>query len=561
MGCLAVKIFSLGPCLSPPRSTKHPKRNGTTHANEMDSGAMKIDAPPHAENIDNCPAVAPMTTLEIVPISPTKSASGSVKTETSTIEFGHEPYETYQQRVKDLCRSLWPDSARRLRVNSLLSGRVVGLLHGTKFLQSVWPAREFSIERLRGGGFNRVIAITITSTNRQEPTRLILRVPRFDDAKPEREVGILRYVAQHTSIPVAKIRNSDFTSDNALESPYVIQYRIPGNDLQRPSSGLDYPSLSFQQQCTIAREFGAVLRKLLETNNSTPGRIEASGCQENFPVFKIRPFEVKLNPLMDDSELDEASHAASVPLHDTTLAFFESQFERWRDAALDSNPLKVLYMNKLSAAASQLHEAGYLGNGQNSLCHLDLNGAPRNVMARINTDERLAITGILDWDDAIFAPRFVGCAPSMWLWQWDRWVDDPEDESMANDTPTCPKKQELKRIWEEAVGPEFVQMAYALGYRLARRLFQWALNGIHSTWEMKAADEWLDDWAAIRPENTPQIKRVLRADVDSWSLATDSDQESHVEAEEQQEVVGTVKGEADKHEEDEDSNHHPEESS
>lgn len=49
--------------------------------------------------------------------------------------------------------------------------------------------------------------------------------------------------------------------------------------------------------------------------------------------------------------------------------------------------------------------------------------------------------------------------------------------------------------------------------------------------------------------------------MDSWSLATDSDQESHVEAEEKQEVVGTVKGEADKHEEDEDSNHHPEESS
>lgn len=64
------------------------------------------------------------------------------------------------------------------------------------------------------------------------------------DAKPEREVGILRYVAQHTSIPVAKIRTSDFTSDSALKSPYVIQYQIPGNDLQRPASGFDYPNLN-----------------------------------------------------------------------------------------------------------------------------------------------------------------------------------------------------------------------------------------------------------------------------------------------------------------------------
>lgn len=63
-------------------------------------------------------------------------------------------------------------------------------------------------------------------------------------------------------------------------------------------------------------------------------------------------------------------------------------------------------MNKLSTAASQMHATGYLGNGQYSLCHLDLNGAPRNIMAKINANENRAITGILDWDDAISAPKF-----------------------------------------------------------------------------------------------------------------------------------------------------------
>lgn len=103
-------------------------------------------------------------------------------------------------------------------------------LLGNKSLQSVWPARDFSIECLRGGGFSR---ITITSTNRQEPTRLILRVPRLDAAKLGREVGMLRHIARHLLIPVNKTRTSNTTADNALKSPYVFQHRVPSNDLQR----------------------------------------------------------------------------------------------------------------------------------------------------------------------------------------------------------------------------------------------------------------------------------------------------------------------------------------
>lgn len=94
---------------------------------------MEIDAH-QADSVDDNFTTVPIISTENLPTSPSKSAKSSANTETSTIDFGHEPFITYQQRVKDLCRSLWPDSTRRLRVDSLLSGRVVSLLHGKKFL-------------------------------------------------------------------------------------------------------------------------------------------------------------------------------------------------------------------------------------------------------------------------------------------------------------------------------------------------------------------------------------------------------------------------------------------
>ena len=455
--------------------------------------------------VDVSHTTGPMQKDSIDAVSPgsvRRLSVASVETNTSTVEFGHEPFETYQKCVKELCLSIWPDSPRRPRFERLLKTRVGKLL---PFKGRGCP-KDFLIDRLRGGRFNRIISIKVIDGNNANPLQLILRVPRFDDAKPEREVGLLRYIDQKYPIPVAKIHSCDFTSNNALDSPYVIQYRIPGQDLQRPSSGLDFPNLSFEQKCTVAREIGKVLRTLQETNHSSPGRIEATDDPNGTQLFSVKPFEVQLVALMDDSELDEASHAPSAPTYDSTLDFFESQFARWKSVAMGISDLKVTYMERLAAATSQMHTAGYLGDNRYSICHLDL--IPRNIMTSVEADQSLTLTGVLDWDYAVFAPSFLGCAPSMWLWAWKRWADDPEDESIAKDPPATIEEQQLKRIWEEAVGPDFLPYAYEKGYRLARQLFQWAIHGIHSTWEMKAADTFLDEWAAIRPQHMPCIPRV-----------------------------------------------------
>lgn len=458
------------------------------------------------------------------------NACESAKTNTSTIEFEHEAFETYITRVKELCHSIWPDPPNKSRLMSILSKRVGASRRGQKLFRSILRSqpKTFHIDRLRGGGFNRIIGIDIIDPNKpkEEPERLILRVPRFEDAKPEREVAVLHYGSQHTTLPVPKIKSLDFTKDNSLNSPYVVNYRIPGHDLQHLGSGFDYPNLSHKQQCTVATEFAKALLQLQATTNAAPGWIEAASNGDGSHTFSVRPFEVSSEPSKIDGKLDELSHATNAPAFKSTLDFCLSQFQRWKDAG-SNDMLKVMYMDRLSAVATQMATAGYLGDNRYTLCHLDLIQSPRNIMVKVALDQSLTISGLLDWDDAVFLPSFVGCVLPTWIWAWEGQIDD--DENINDDEPVIDENKELQRLFEDAAGPKVVHQGRETGFRLARRIIPWALHGIHTTWTMKAADALIDDWAVYRPSEMPHIKRVLKADPDSYSLESTESEGSSID--------------------------------
>lgn len=60
------------------------------------------------------------------------------------------------------------------------------------------------------------------------------------------------------------------------------------------------------------------------------------------------------------------------------------------------------------------------------LCHRDLE--PRNILVG-----EQGITGILDWDSALFGPAVLSCVSHMRLWAWRD--DGPEDERRAGELP------------------------------------------------------------------------------------------------------------------------------
>ena len=446
------------------------------------------------------------------PESPTECGHLAVS-QTSTEEYCQISFEEYSLQVEQLCEHVWGTQQYPGSIDDFVSqvdSQRAGPLKPSGF-------HEFTLEKMKGGGFNRVIGINVTDS--RNPTaairRFVLRIPRFNSARLDRDIAALRFVRKYTSIPVPEVVTYDLTKANPLDSPYIVQKRIQGYDLQANPGPNYYPNLSHIQKCTVAKELGRILREIQSVEHSFPGLIEAAKDSENsiiryleistissvekepdlntrLPFFQPRVYGVSQSATMEPS-------VQSNDFQMSTYYFLLAQFGRLRASQLRRDPATIGWADeyeRLVTMAKQMDELDLLGDDRNCLCHLDLNTAPRNIMAHIQPDESIKITGILDWDSAIFAPRFAGCVPPMWLWAWAP-DDEDEDEAQASNTPATPEQQELKRLFEDAVGPAFLEYAYRPEYRLARTLLRFAMDGLRSSEDHKEVETLLDDWAAM----------------------------------------------------------------
>ncbi|EAS32050.3 uncharacterized protein CIMG_13677 [Coccidioides immitis RS] len=164
---------------------------------------------------------------------PSSCSSCSSRSGTSTVYYGHTAFTEFSGQVRHLCQVLWPQSSPE----------------GT------------TIERLTGGSYNRVIGLSIDNVNTDaiappQAARFILRIPRFESAQVENQIATLSFLKQRTQIPIPKIVLFDLTPENAIDSPYTVQLRISGLDLQT-----GYQTLSHAQRCsflgTVAEEMDA----------------------------------------------------------------------------------------------------------------------------------------------------------------------------------------------------------------------------------------------------------------------------------------------------------------
>ncbi len=385
--------------------------------------------------------------------------------DSSTLVYSHEPYETFQSQVLQLCHDLWPTLYQK-----------------------------YTIERLKGGSYNRIIGINVFGTDPINPARLILRVPRFPDERVDRELATLHFVRQKTKFPVPEVIAFDLTSNNALGKHYMIQNRLPGASLR-----LVYPDLNNRQKCSVAAQWGRLLLDLHSHSSPVAGLIENSTESIQDQDFKVVQFDVGdvFNPAPKIN-----CRSADVPGSETTLGMLEIQFNRWiADArSLDaSDDLTVDLMISLLAVAREMDQLGYFDDDNNVLCHLDLE--PRNIL--LSLEPQVTISGILDWDSAVFAPIFMSCAPPFWLWGWDDEID--EDEKHANDIPPTANLQEIKRTFEDVVGSKILRYTYMAQYRLARRLFQAAISGINSNEAYKEILDFLKEWDELKLQNGQSI--------------------------------------------------------
>ena len=469
----------------------------------MQAGDSLVDSSTiHRRSIDSN-----MDSVRDLP-SPTHSlAESSQSVSTATWERKeHEAEILFCQRVEELSRIQWPPPKSCTR-------SVAQYLRTIKVLRPLISApTEPLIERLRGGDLNHITSITIPWLSEEKDRNFILRVPRWDQNRLDREVAILEYVRQKSTIPVATINATDFTCGNVLEKPYVLQSRIPGNDVRSL-----WKKLNFLQRCDIARELGKCIHTLLSLESPNAGLIEFNSVTStrDSDTFRVVPFDVEVenndDELADESKPKNLSAPTAHGDSQSTLEIFRFLFERRRSHALATScgvvDDEVTLWDKMSNAVQEMEEEGLFTVELNCLCHVDLH--PGNIMGQTQSNGSFAITGILDWDEAIFAPKFMNCMPPAWLWDdavFDehRFDDDgldpwPYELGGANVMPLTEEKRELKRIFENHAGPLWCFMAYDESYRLCRGLFRIAKEGLNDSQSWKAAQRILEDWARLRP--------------------------------------------------------------
>ncbi len=420
--------------------------------------------------------------------------------ETSTLKYTGEPFTEFKARVEKLCETLWPPPKS-------ISRLVATRLRANKLLRSLMPPPKGPvIERLKGGDYNRITSISLPSSYGNAISKLILRNSRWEESegRPDRDVAILDFVRQRTTIPVPEIIAKDFSNHNTLGMPYVVQRRVPGRDLDSM-----WEKLSHQQRCVIAREMGRVIMSLLTLESPVPGLIDAASAHTVFANYpNIVPFELRDS---GGNLIEGPMASGDMVTPQTTGEFFKTMFGKWHAYTLDDDDRETELFKELLETVCDMDNMGVSPTDTHCLCHVDLHS--RNVMAEVQPDDTIKVTAVLDWDEAVFAPKFVNCQPPWWLWKedGDERLDEngfetwPYELPAPENFPATPENQELKRIFEEHAGAEYRYLATNTCSRLGRVLFILAKDGLKSSEHFKAADRVVSEWKELRESLTGPV--------------------------------------------------------
>jgi aminoglycoside phosphotransferase (APT) family kinase protein len=415
---------------------------------------------------------------------------------TSTDAYSeHESFETYQHRVLELCRLLWPDS----------------------------PDESFDIQRLEGGSSNRIIRIQVSghggNSSHPEPATAgrsfqgdtlseleslplragdyILRVPRWDGESCKHDVAMLRFISNRVSYPVPTVVYSDFEGKNPIGSPFVLQHRIPGRRLDQAWALLSQP-----QRCLIALDMARLCNELVKITNPTGGRPVLNPSMPDFGSLETIDY-----PFPGDQGQKEPTNS-HVP-----VSMLGDRLGRWFDKyppdADEFSPYKgAMEMVQHMQDVRQTFQPSDPGQNQPLfyLNHGDL--FPRNIMIETLSQNTACITGIIDWDSADFAPAIISLSPPAWLWKPGFWKEDGDSELIeeedlwqdAHAEPDDEESRELKGLFDASVTPLFLQHAYSPDAYAARKIWNAAYESMGKSWVEDGLTNMYQEWKASGQE-------------------------------------------------------------
>ena len=390
----------------------------------------------------------------------------------------HEPSDPLKSHIERFCREQF--SAPVPQTPSRSRSWKAGLKRK--------PILTFTVYELHTRSCSRAFEITVQTIDRPEPSKYILSVPLDLDLNPAATASHLRYIDTFCpSISVPRVINADSSRQNLLEEPYLLTTQLPGIS----GSSLPYHQLPHQAKCDIASQLGDIMRALFDRKVNTAGLLGESvvtNPEADLPAssFHIRPFPVRLANLRGDAETRSGKQCQ----YDSVLAWVEGQFARLRAAAEAKGSEEFAHMyEKLRIMAQELDKAELLGKqaGFGAL-HQGLCLSP-DYLLLAEGKEGWVISGVLGWEEMVFAPCVRGTVYPDWLYEYD---------GAAAEVPNEGKTIDIRRAFEEAGGQEWVSLAHR-DFDAAREICEIAEQGLKA-WEIERGEDLVNWWADVKRE-------------------------------------------------------------
>ncbi|KAH5246804.1 hypothetical protein HBI29_095240 [Parastagonospora nodorum] len=396
-----------------------------------------------------------------------------VSSETSSIRYDHEPFETFREKIGAVAAELLDTEVNCIDVERMKGGssnRVVG-----------FQAHALKTKRHCSNWLQKCLRIFQRGQTQAVPDKYIVRISRYDSKDLERQLAILKVAKDRLPLPVPEVMGYDLTSDNILGKPYMIQKRIPGRLV---TSMLQ--ELNLEQKVSVAKQVTGLVSRIASLKAAS-GEISV----DNLTAATSEPVCV------DKYGVPRGETVKATP--QKPIDHLLDQCEIWRQFQISKGYCFEDIWDSFVAISRALEARGFLGE-ECVLVHGDFR--EYNILAKICSPTGVHITGIIDWDDAHFAPSFMAYRSPFWLWTAeDAESDVTEDEKTALLDPVNEEDQIMKQTFLDYASQEYKRLAFAPEAMLARRMYHLLRKGIFGDWSMMEADAVISEWDELHPED------------------------------------------------------------
>jgi hypothetical protein len=355
---------------------------------------------------------------------------------------------------------------------------------------------------MKGGSYNRVVGINIRASKPKrhcfgwaqkcmrvmlgKPTpavsdAYVFRTPRIDDTDIKEQVAILVAVGARLKIPIPEVIHYNLSSDNVVGKPFMIQKRIPGRAVSQMLE-----SLNLEQRKCITKRITELVSEIASVE-AAPGEISDVNltAPTDGPVC-VNKFPVPRGDCIPATPQKSIDHLLE-------------QCETWREFQSANGYCFEEIWDGFTAISKALESRGFL-NGPCVLVHDDFR--EYNLLAEVRSHTEVEITGVIDWDEAYFAPQVMTYRSPFWLWiSENSSSDDLEDETNALLEPKTDDDRVLKRVFLENASAEYKKFAFAPEAMLARRMYHLLRKGIFGDWSVMEAEAIISEWDTMHPDD------------------------------------------------------------